>query len=167
MPLFFASCDCAGVYSSAGKHVPGCPMDSSCHFCGQKPFLCRMMGKCGGIAKISKTIDLREKARQTMKGQLAKKLQDLVPKLNLLINLGHVSDQLREKVDALKATFNASTFSCPLDPETLKSAEKILLQLQRIYVTQKVAYEKKIKEEEEAALAECDDEGFMPGRSTD
>ena len=80
MPLFFASCDCAGVYSSAGKHVPGCPMDSSCHFCGQKSFLCLMMGKCHGIAKLSKTIDLREQARQTIKGNLTKKLTEFANK---------------------------------------------------------------------------------------
>ena len=153
MTLFFASCDCAGKYSSAGKHIPGCPMDSSCHFCGLQPHMCRMMGRCGGIAKISKTIDLREQARQTIKGNLTKKLNELVPKLNLLINLGHVSESLQEKIDALKATFNALCGKKPLDPETLKSAEKILLQLQKINVTQKAASDKRLKEEEDAALA--------------
>jgi len=165
MTIFFASCDCAGKYSSAGKHVPSCPMDSNCNFCGQKPFLCRMMGKCGGIAKLSKTFDLREQARQTIKGDLKKKLNPLVAKLNLLINLGHVSESLQKKIDALKATFNALCSKNPLDPETLKSAEKILLQLQRIYVTQKAAHQKKVKEEEEAAQAECDADDFIPGRA--
>jgi len=77
MTLFFASCDCAREYSSAGKHVPGCPMDSSCHFCGQKPFLCRMMRKCCGIAKTSKTIILRDQALQNMKIQMSNKFNDL------------------------------------------------------------------------------------------
>ncbi len=165
MTLFFASCDCVGKYLSAGKHIPGCPMDSSCHFCGLQPRMCRMMGRCGGIAKISKTIDLREQARQKMKVQLSNKMKDLSAKLNILINLGHVSESLQEKIDALKATFNALCGKKPLDPETLKSAEKILLQLQRINVTQKAASVKRLKEEEDAALAECAAEDFMPERS--
>ena len=160
MTLFFASCDCAGKYSSAGKHVPGCPMDSSCYFCGQKPFLCRMMGKCGGIVKTSKIIGLREKGLQNMMDQLSKRLNDLSAKLNLLINLGHVSHDLQEKIDALKAAFSKRQ----LDPESLESAEKILLQLRRIYVTQKAVSDKKLKEEDDAALEECADEGFMPER---
>jgi hypothetical protein len=161
MTLFFASCDCAGKYSSAGKHVPGCPMDSSCHFCGQKPFLCRMMGKCGGIAKLSKTFDLREQARKTMKDELTKQLNKIVQRLNLLINLGHVSEAFTKKIDALKAAFSKRQ----LDPKSLESAEKILLQLQRIYVTQKAASDKKLKEEDDAAQAECDAYDFMPGRA--
>jgi hypothetical protein len=161
MTLFFASCDCAGKYSSAGKHVPGCPMDSSCHFCGQKPFLCRMMGKCGGIAKLSKTFDLREQACKTIKGELTKQLNKIVQRLNLLINLGHVSEAFTEKIDALKAAFSKRQ----LDPKSLESAEKILLQLQRIYVTQKAASDKKVKEEDDAARAECDADDFMPGRA--
>lgn len=164
MTRFFASCDCAGKYSSAGKHVPGCPMDSSCHFCGQKPFLCRMMGKCGGIVKTGTFIGNCEQARQNMKDQLSNKLKDLSAKLNLLINLGHVSEDLQEKIDALKATFSALCSKKLLDPETLNSAEKILLQLRRIYVTQKAASDKKVKEEDDAERAECADEGFMPVR---
>lgn len=120
MTLFFASCDCAGKYSSASKHVPGCPMDSSCHFCGQKPFLCRMMGKCSGIVKTGTFISKCEQARINMKGQLSNKLKDLLAKLNLLINLGHVSEVLQKKIDALKAAFSIRQ----LDPESLESAEK-------------------------------------------
>ena len=161
MTLFFASCDCTGKYSSAGKHVSGCPMDSSCHFCGQKPFLCRMMGKCGGIVKTGKFIGKCEQERQNMKGQLSNRLKDLSAKLNLLINLGHVSEALQEKIESLKATFSKKQF----DPESLESAEKILLQLRRIYVMQKAASDKKLKEEDDAAQAECADEAFMPGRA--
>jgi hypothetical protein len=65
----------------------------------------------------------------------------------------------------LKATFNALFGKKPLDPETLKSAEKILLQLQRINVTQKAASVKRLKEEEDAALAECAAKDFIPERS--
>jgi len=147
MTLFSASCDCARKYSSAGKHVPGCPMDSSCHFCGQKHFLCRMMGKCGGIAKVSKTFLLRDQALQNMKIQMSNRLNDLFAKFNLLVNLGHGSEALQEKIKALKATFNALCSKKLLDPETLNSAEKILLQLRRIYITQKAAYETKLKED--------------------
>jgi hypothetical protein len=95
-----------------------------------------------------------------MKGQLSNKLKDLLAKLNLLINLGHVSEALQEKIDTLKAAFSKRQ----LDPESLESAEKILLQLRRIYVTQKAASDKKVKEEDDAALAECADEEFMPVR---
>jgi hypothetical protein len=124
-----------------------------------------MMGKCGGIVKTGTFISKCEQARQNMKGQLSNKLKDLLAKLNLLINLGHVSECLQEKIDALKATFSALCSKNPLDPETLKSAEKILLQLRRIYVTQKAASDKRLKEEEDAALAECEEEDFMPERS--
>lgn len=96
-----------------------------------------------------------------MKGQLSNKLKDLLAKLNLLINLGHVSEVLQKKIDALKADFSIRQ----LDPESLKSAEKILLHLRRIYVTQKAASDKKLKEEDDAALAECDADDFMPGRA--
>ena len=78
-----------------------------------------------------------------------------------------MSEALQEKIDELKATFNALCGKKPLDPETLKSAEKILLQLRRIYVTQKAASDNRRKEEDDAALAECSAEGFKPGRSAD
>jgi hypothetical protein len=71
-----------------------------------------------------------------------------------------VSEALQGKIEALKATFSKKKF----DPESLESAEKILLQLRRIYVTQKAASDKKLKEEDDAALAECADEEFMPVR---
>ena len=96
---------------------------------------------------------------------MSNKLKDLLAKLNLLINLGHVSEALQEKINALKANFNAIFSKNLLDPETLKSAEQILLQLRRIYVTQKVASDKRLKEEEDAALAECAAEDFKPERS--
>ena len=104
-----------------------------------------------------------EQARQKMKVLLSNKLKDLSAKLNLLINLGHVSESLQEKIDELKATFNALCGKKPLDPETLKSAEKILLQLQRINVTQKAASVKKLKEEEDA-LEKFTAEDFIPQR---
>ena len=121
-----------------------------------------MMGKCGGIAKTSKTFGLREDARYTMKISLLEKLDELFPKLKLLITLGHASEVFQQKINALKATFNALCGKNPLDLETLNSAEKILLQLRRIYITQKVAYETKLKEDEKAALAECNADDFMP-----
>jgi hypothetical protein len=161
MTLFFASCHCAGVYSSAGRHIPGCPMDSNCCFCGQKPFLCRMIGRCSGIAKVSKTFDLRDRALQNMMVQLSNKLKDLFAKFNLLVNLGHMSQDLKDRIDQLKYAFSKKL---RLDPESLESAEKILLQLRRIYITQKVAYEKNLKKEE-AALTECDADDFVPTRS--
>ena len=119
----------------------------------------------GGIVKTGTFIVNCEQARQNMKAQLSNKLKDLLAKLNLLINLGHVSEALQEKIEALKATFSALCSKKLLDPEILKSAEKILLQLRRIYVTQKVASDKRLKEEDDAALAECSAEGFKPGRS--
>ncbi len=76
-----------------------------------------------------------------------------------------MSDALQEKINALKVAFNAICSKKLLDPETLNSAEQILLQLRRIYVTQKAASDKKVKEEEEAALAECDADDFIPGRA--
>ena len=82
--------------------------------------------------------------------------------INFLINLGGVNAPSQEKIEALKATFNALCSKKLLDPETLNSAEKILLQLRRIYITQKVAYETKLKEDEKAALAECNADDFMP-----
>ncbi len=78
-----------------------------------------------------------------------------------------MGESLQEKIDALKATFNALCGKNPLDPEILKSSEKILLQLRRIYVTQKAASDKRRKEEDDAAIAECSAEGFKPGRSAD
>lgn len=162
MTLFFVSCKCAGVYSSAGKHIPDCPMNSSCCFCGQKPFLCRMMRRCDGIAKVNKTFVLRDEALQNMMEQLSNKLKDLFAKFNFLVNLGHMSQELKDGIDVLKYAFSKKL---RLDPESLESAEKILLQLRRIYITQKAAYEKKLKEKEEADQAECAAEDFMPGRS--
>lgn len=53
----------------------------------------------------------------------------------------------------------------PLLPTDLEEAEKILFQLRRIYVTQKAAHDKKVKEEEAAALAECAADDFAPTRS--
>jgi hypothetical protein len=65
----------------------------------------------------------------------------------------------------LKATFNAIISKSLPTPSDLEEAEKILLQLRRIYITQKAAYETKLKEKEEAERAECAAEGFMPERS--
>jgi len=73
-----------------------------------------------------------------------------------------MSEALQKKLDALKDAFSKRL---RLDPESLESAENILLQLQRIFVTQKAAYETKLKEKEKAALVECDAADFMPTRS--
>ena len=101
-----------------------------------------MMKSCDGIGKVNKTFVLRDRALQTMMVQLSNKLKDLFAKFNLLVNLGHMSQDLKDRIDQLKYAFSKKL---RLDPESLESAEKILLQLRRIYITQKAAYEKKLK----------------------
>ena len=66
-----------------------------------------------------------------------------------------------------KKTFDAIISRSPLIPSIIEDVQSILMKLQRIYETQKAAHEKRLKEEDEAALAECADESFMPGRSDD
>lgn len=166
MTLFFASCLCY-PWKQAGKHRYDCPMDSSCHFCGQKHFLCRMMGKCAKIKKENPTIISCDELREKIRGQLSNRLKDILKKFNLLTNMGHVNDSLQEKIDALKASFKAKFAKPPLDPDNLKSAEEILRQLQRIYETQKAAFEKKLKEDEKAEQAKCDAADFKPERMDD
>ena len=163
MTLFFASCLCP--LRQSGKHIPGCPMNSNCPFCGLSPRMCKMIGKCAGIAKTHPTFAKVDESRVAIKMQLANKFKDLIAKLNILINQDAVSESLQQKIDALKAAFNALVSKKPLLPTDLEEAEKILFQLRRIYVTQKAAHEKKLKEQEAAALAECAADDFAPTRS--
>lgn len=165
MPLFFTTCECPCRQS--GKHIPGCPMNSNCSFCGLSPLMCRMMNKCGGIRKTAKFFAAAHENCKTIKMKLSKKKEDLSIMLNRLINHGAVSDVLEEKIDALKKAFDAIISRSPLIPSIIEDAQSILMKLQRIHDTQKAAHEKRLKEEDEAALAECAAEDFMPGRSND
>jgi len=164
MTLFFASCSCQ-PWKQAGRHTPGCPMDSRCSFCGLFPRMCQMIGKCGKIAKTSKIIVQADERRNEIKMRLSKYFIDLNAYLNRLINQGAISETLQQKIDALKAAFNTLVSKKSLLPTELEEAERILFQLRRIYVTQKAAHERKLKEEEAAALAKCAADDFAPTRS--
>lgn len=164
MTLFFASCSCQ-PWKQAGKHMPGCPMNSNCSFCEKSPQICKLMGKCAGIRKKHPNFAAAKDGQADIKNKLANKYKDLIALLNRLINKDAVSEQLQEKIDSLKAAFNALVSKKRLLPTELEEAEKILFQLRRVYVTQKAAHDKKLKEEEDAALAECATEDFIPQRS--
>ena len=97
--------------------------------------------------------------------RLSKNLIDLNAYLNRLINQDAVSEQMQQKIHALKDAFNALFSKKSLLPTDLEEAEKILFQLRRIYVTQKAAHDRKLKEENDAALAECAADDFTPTRS--
>jgi len=162
MTLFFASCDCQ-PWNQAGKHTSGCPMDPKCPFCRLSPQICKIIDKkCSGIAKTNPTFAVVDEARDKIRIKISNKCNDLIVMINFLVNLGGVDRQFQKKIDALKATFNAIISKSLPTPSDLEEAEKILLQLRRIYIMQKVAYETKLKEDEKAALAECNADDFMP-----
>ena len=161
MTLFFTSCSC-NLWNQRGQHNHRCPMNPTCPVCLNTKRLCKIFGKCKRIPKKYQTFAEVGKARDDIKKNITNKFKDLFVMINFLINLGGVNAPSQEKIEALKATFNALCSKKLLDPETLNSAEKILLQLRRIYITQKVAYETKLKEDEKAALAECNADDFMP-----
>jgi len=163
MTLFFASCSCP--LRQSGKHMPGCPMDSNCSFCGLSKRMCQMIDRCGKIAKTGKFFVQADEGRNEIKMRLSKKLMDLNAYLNRLINQDAVSEQMQQKIHALKDAFNALFSKKSLLPTQLVEAERILFQLRRIYVTQKAAHDRKLKEEEAAALAECAADDFAPTRS--
>lgn len=163
MTLIFTKCDCRLMHT--GKHTPGCPMNSNCLFCERPILMCEMMGKCVRIPKTAILFVEADKRRNEIMIQLSKKYINLIKKLNLLINHGAVSVILQGKIDALKEAFDAIVSRRPLTPSILDDAQSIVMKLQRIYVTQKAAFDKKVKEEEEAALAECDADDFKPGRA--
>jgi hypothetical protein len=164
MTLFFASCSCQ-PWKRAGKHMPGCPMDSNCSFCEKSPQICKLMGECTGIRKKHRNFKKIKKARDDSKMRLSNKFNDLIHQINCLINQDAISETLQEKIDALKAAFNALVSKKRLLPTELEEAEKILFQLRRVYVTQKAAHDKNLKEKEAAALAKCAADDFVPTRS--
>jgi hypothetical protein len=127
--------------------------------------MCKIFNNCAGIAKTGKFFVQVDESRNEIKMRLSNNLKDLNAYLNRLINQDGVSEQMQQKIDALKAAFNALVSKKPLLPSDLEAAEKILFQLRRIYVTQKAAHDKKLKEEEAAALAECAADDFAPTRS--
>ena len=145
--------------------MPGCPMDSNCSFCGKSPQICKLMGKCAGIRKKHPNFKKIKKARDDSKMRLSNKFNDLIHQINCLINQDAISETLQEKIDALKAAFNALVSKKRLLPTELEEAEKILFQLRRVYVTQKAAHDKNLKEKEAAAQVECAADGFIPQRS--
>jgi hypothetical protein len=127
--------------------------------------MCEMMGKCVRIPKTAKLFVEADERRNEIMIQLSKKYKDLNKKLNLLINHGAVSVVLQGKIDALKEAFDAIVSRRPLTPSILDDAQSIVMKLQRIKKTQKVAHQKKLKEEDDAALAECASKDFKPVRS--
>ena len=142
-------------------------MNPNCSFCELPPLTCQMMKRCGGIQKTAQFFADADKKREAIKVKISNKKKDLVLDLNCLINHGAVSDVLEARIDALRKAFDTIISRRPLIPSILEDAESIVLKLQRIYNAQKAAHEKKLKEEDEAALAECADESFMPERSND
>ena len=145
--------------------MPGCPMDSNCSFCGLSPRMCQMIGRCGKISKTGKFFVQADERRNEIKMRLSNNFKDLNAYLNRLINQDAVNEQLQQKIDALKAAFNALVSKKRLLPTQLEEAEIILVKLRRIYVTQKAAHDKNVKEKEAAALAKCDADDFVPTRS--
>ena len=167
MELFFTGCYCK-PWNQAGKHTSGCPMDPKCPFCRLSLPMCKIIDKnCSGIAKTNSTFADVDKARDNIRKKIANKFGDLIDMINSLVNLGGVDQQFQKIIDALKATFNAIISKSLLTPSDLEKAEKILLQLRRIYITQKAAYETKLKEDEKAALEECNADDFMPKHMND
>jgi hypothetical protein len=124
-----------------------------------------MIGRCGKIAKTGKFFVQADERRNEIKMRLSNNFKDLNAYLNRLINQDAVNEQLQQKIDALKAAFNALVSKKPLLPTDLEEAEIILVKLRRIYVTQKAAHEKNLKEKETAALAKCAADDFVPTRS--
>ena len=159
MTLFYSSCSCL-FWKQAGKHKPGCPMDSRCSFCEKSQQICKKLGKCAGILKTHPSFANADIERGKVKVRLANKKKDLIEELTILINQGAVNHVLQQKIDKLKAAFNALTSKKHMSPADLEEAEKILFQLRRIFVTQKAAHDKNLKEKETAALAECDADDF-------
>jgi predicted nuclease with TOPRIM domain len=127
--------------------------------------MCKLIGKCAGIRKRHPNFAKVKKARDDSKNKLSNKYKDLLVLVNRLINQDAISETLQEKIDALKAAFNALVSKKRLLPTELEEAEKILFQLRRVYVTQKAAHDKNLKEKEAAALAKCAADDFVPTRS--
>jgi hypothetical protein len=127
------------------------------------------MVNCTGIRKTHPSFAEAKDGQANIKMRIANKYKDLDSLLTRLINQNAVSEPLQQKIDALKTAFNASISKKKLLPTDLEDAEKILLQLRRIYTTQKAASDKRLKEEKDAAsaacVAECAAEGFIPQRS--
>ena len=124
-----------------------------------------MIGRCGKIAKTGKFFVQADEKRYEIRMRLSNNFRDLIAYLNRLINQNAVSEQIQQKIEALKAAFNTLVSKKPLLPTDLEEAEIILVKLRRIYVTQKADHEKKLKEQEAAALAECAADDFAPTRS--
>lgn len=66
-----------------------------------------MIGKCAWIRKTHPTFAKADEARVAMKTLLENRFKDLIDKLECLINQDAVSESLQEKIEALKAAFNA------------------------------------------------------------
>jgi hypothetical protein len=108
MTLFFASCSCP--LRQSGKHIPGCPMNSNCSFCGLSPRMCKIFNKCAGIAKTGKFFVQADEKRNEIKIRLSNNLRDLNAYLNRLINQDAVSESLQQKNRCIEGSLRCTCF---------------------------------------------------------
>jgi hypothetical protein len=149
MTLFFASCDCAGklkIPSSSGKHLPGCPMDSNCSFCGQKQFFCNMMKRCFGIKKTGKFDEEKLEKRIDKMVLFNDEYNGFYTKLKVLINQGYLDKKNKDVITSLNQEHNLLCDKLSFTADDIVRAETILFRIKRIYIVQKALSNKLISD---------------------
>ena len=166
MTLFFASCDCAGKLklSSSGKHLAGCPMDTNCIYCGQKPFLCRMMAKCAGIQKTGKHTQAKEDGLMQKKLEILEVFKKLGDELKRFFGWSPFSGELIKRISELKHKFDVFKRKPTVTVDDIQQIENVLFKMRRICNEQKALYDKQQAAALRQATSTCED-SELPTRS--
>jgi hypothetical protein len=162
MTLFFSSCDCAREFKpfSSGKHLPGCLMDSNCFFCGQKPFFCRMMGKCAGIQKTSKHDQPKaDFLLKKKKCEILEVFKNFGDEMKLFYRWSPFSNELISKIFELRNKVEDFKKKSTVTIADIQQIEVVLFKMRRICYEQRAIYDKQLADELQQAEFDCEELG--------
>lgn len=143
MTPHYSSCTCYKIFGNySNKHLPDCPMDTNCSFCGKSPFFCKIFGKCGGIRKNRKIQDSKMEKRIDKIDAINKTYFEVRKKLQNLSNQGYLDKRSKEIIDSLDQKNDKMCDKLSFTPDDIKQAETMLFRLQRIYIVKNSNAEK-------------------------
>jgi hypothetical protein len=134
---FYASCDCSTFFGGDDtKHNPGCPMDSNCRYCGQKPFLCKMFRTCRKNFLKQKDQSAIDDLRSRMM-EISSKVRDLESKIYNLKNKNFkLSPSTSSGIFKIYQKSSSLQFKQPT-AEVVSQMETLLWRMRRLYLNEK------------------------------
>lgn len=138
---FYQICDCSTFFNGDNtKHNPGCPMDQRCRYCGQMPWLCKMLRTCYGIFLKQKDRTSIEKLKEII-STIPFQLRHIEAKINNFKKSTHkLSPSTSLGIFHIYQQSSRLQFKQPT-AEVVSQMETLLWRMRRLYLNEKKRHE--------------------------